>query len=81
MGIHTLSEKIIKDNDSYTVTDDRQKPVQTDHRGHVLYNRHFCSQSLEIIEFHLRHAMSVSLHFLEGTHKLDDPVSKTTLND
>ena len=28
----------------------------------------------------LQHAMSVILHFFDGTHRFDDPVSKTTLN-
>ena len=28
----------------------------------------------------LRQAISVILHFLEGTHRLEDPVSNTTLN-
>ena len=27
-----------------------------------------------------QHAMSESLHFLDGTHRLDDPVSNITLN-
>lgn len=29
---------------------------------------------------YLQHAISLNVHFFDGTHKLDDPVSKTTLN-
>jgi hypothetical protein len=32
-------------------------------------------------ETDLQHAMLVSLHFLDGIHKFDEPVSKTTLKD
>lgn len=31
-------------------------------------------------ELYLRQAIFVKLHFLDGTHKLEEPVSKTTLN-
>lgn len=43
------------------------------------YSQNITNQKLYLKSI-LQHATFVHLHFFEGTHKFEEPVSKTTLN-